>query len=167
ERAVESIERNSRLQAQLIDDLLDVSRVISGSLRLDLQPIELGAVVAEAIATVTPASTNKGVKITLIGESAGTLVRADSARLQQIIWNLLVNAIKFTPRGGTITVTITSGRGRTQVAIADTSTTRQRGGLGLGLAIVRQLVELHGGTVQARSAGRGLGATFVVRLPRI
>ena len=188
ERAVESIERNSRLQAQLIDDLLDVSRVISGSLRLDLQPIELEAVVAEAIATVTPASANKGVKIKLIGERAGNLVRADSARLQQIIWNLLVNAIKFTPRDGTISVTIASEPGRVQVEIADTgegiapeflphvferfrqadsSTTRQRGGLGLGLAIVRQLVELHGGAVEARSAGRGLGATFIVRLPLI
>ncbi len=185
QRAVESIERNSRLQAQLIDDLLDVSRVISGSLRLESQPVELGDVVEEALATVTPASTSKGV---VLERSASTraLVRGDSARLQQIIWNLLSNAIKFTPPGGRVRVdlrqsgdaaelqVIDSGEGIDPELLprvferfwqADSTSTRTRGGLGLGLAIVKHLVHLHGGTVDAASAGPGRGATFTVRLP--
>jgi signal transduction histidine kinase/ActR/RegA family two-component response regulator len=185
QRAVESIERNSRLQAQLIDDLLDVSRVISGSLRLDMQLVELSDVVEEAIATVTPASTSKGVVLER-GASTPSLVRGDSARLQQIVWNLLSNAIKFTPAGSRVRVelrrlgdmvelqVIDSGEGIEPELLphvferfwqADSSSTRTRGGLGLGLAIVKHLVQLHGGTVEASSAGRGQGATFTVQLP--
>jgi len=187
-RALESIERNSRLQTQLIDDLLDMSRVISGSLRLDVQPLELDAVVAEAISTVTPLSVAKGVQIVTAGDKRTTLVRGDPARVQQIIWNLLSNAIKFTPSGGTVAVSVEHSGSMAEVRVSDTgegiapeflphvferfrqadsSTTRQRGGLGLGLAIVRQLVELHGGSIAASSAGHGLGATFLVRLPLV
>ena len=185
QRAVESIERNSRLQAQLIDDLLDVSRVISGSLRLDVQLVELSDVVDESMATVTPASASKGVVLER-GASASSVVRGDSARLQQIVWNLLSNAIKFTPAGGRVRVelrrhadfaelqVIDSGEGIAPELLprvferfwqADSSSTRTRGGLGLGLAIVKHLVLLHGGTVDAASAGLGQGATFTVRLP--
>jgi signal transduction histidine kinase/CheY-like chemotaxis protein len=185
QRAVESIERNSRLQAQLIDDLLDVSRVISGSLRLETRAIELGTVVEEAMATVMPASSEKGVRLER-GEWASTRVRGDSARLQQIAWNLLSNAIKFTPAGGSVRVevrrdgrfaelrVIDSGEGIAPEFLphvferfwqADSTSTRTRGGLGLGLAIVKHLVELHGGSVDVASDGRGRGATFTVRLP--
>ena len=185
QRAVESIERNSRLQAQLIDDLLDVSRVISGSLRLDLQPVELSDVVEEAIATVTPASASKGV-ILERGVSDSSLMRGDSARLQQIVWNLLSNAIKFTPPGGRVRVELRRQGGSAELQVidsgegmepellphvferfwqADSSSTRTRGGLGLGLSIVKHLVQLHGGSVHAASPGRGRGATFTVRLP--
>jgi len=188
DRAVESIERNSRLQAQLVDDLLDMSRVISGSLRLEVRPLELNILVADAISTVTPGSVAKGVKIVSNSENGTAFVRGDPARVQQIIWNLLSNAIKFTPAGGVISVTVEHSGSMAEVRVSDTgegiapeflpqvferfsqadsSTTRQRGGLGLGLAIVRQLVELHGGTIEASSGGPGLGATFVVRLPLI
>jgi signal transduction histidine kinase/ActR/RegA family two-component response regulator len=185
QRAVESIERNSRLQAQLIDDLLDVSRVISGSLRLEMQFLELGDVVDEAIATVTPASTSKGVVLER-GAWASCPVHGDSARLQQIAWNLLSNAIKFTPPGGRVRVELRRRGGSAELQVidsgegiapdilprvferfwqADSSSTRSRGGLGLGLAIVKHLVQLHGGAVEAASPGRGRGATFTVQLP--
>jgi signal transduction histidine kinase/ActR/RegA family two-component response regulator len=185
QRAVESIERNSRLQAQLIDDLLDVSRVISGSLRLDMQQLELSDVVEEAIATVTPASDSKGVVLER-GVADSSLLRGDSARLQQIVWNLLSNAIKFTPAGGRVRVELRQQGGCAELQVidtgegiepellprvferfwqADSSSTRTRGGLGLGLAIVKHLVQLHGGSVHAASPGRGRGATFTVRLP--
>jgi signal transduction histidine kinase len=185
QRAVSSIERNSRLQAQLIDDLLDVSRVISGSLRLDMRSLDLSDVVEEAMATVTPASASKGVVLERgAWEAAG--VRGDSARLQQIVWNLLSNAIKFTPPNGRVRVelhrhddaaelrVVDSGEGIDPELLprvferfwqADSTSTRTRGGLGLGLAIVKHLVQLHGGTVDAASAGPGRGATFTVRLP--
>jgi signal transduction histidine kinase/ActR/RegA family two-component response regulator len=184
-RAVESIERNSRLQAQLIDDLLDVSRVISGSLRVETQPVELSSVVDEAIATVLPSAASKGVRIER-GAWTSARVRGDSARLQQIVWNLLSNAIKFTATSGRVQVELRQDGAFAQLQVtdsgegiepemlghvferfwqADSTSTRTRGGLGLGLAIVKHLVQLHGGSVEAASAGRGRGAIFTVRLP--
>jgi signal transduction histidine kinase len=185
-RAIESIERNSRLQAQLIDDLLDVSRVITGTLRLEIRSLDLSTVVEEAMGTVLPTSAAKGVTLER-GNWQSVAVNGDAARLQQVAWNLLTNAIKFTPRGGRVRVevheadgcaelkVIDSGEGIGAEALphvferfwqADSTSTRTRGGLGLGLAIVKQVMELHSGTVAVTSAGRGLGATFTVRLPR-
>ncbi len=184
-RAVESIERNSRLQAQLIDDLLDVSRVISGSLRMETQPVDLNGVVEEAIATVMPSGAAKDVRLER-GDWTSARVRGDSARLQQVVWNLLSNAIKFTEAGGRVRVDLRQHHAFAEVQVtdsgegiesemlphvferfwqADSTSTRTRGGLGLGLAIVKHLVQLHGGSVEAASAGRGQGATFTVRLP--
>ena len=186
ERAVESIERNSRLQSQLIDDLLDMSRVISGTLRLSRQPVELTGIVDEAIATVTPVSVEAGVRLESSKPAGPLLVRGDPARLQQIVWNLLTNAIKFTPAAGTVRIELGAAGANAELRVidtgegiaadflpqiferfrqADSSTTRQRGGLGLGLAIVKQLVELHQGSIEAASPGPGQGATFTLRLP--
>jgi PAS domain S-box-containing protein len=181
-----TIERNARVQTQLIDDLLDVSRIISGKLRLDVDQVDLAAVVEAAIESVHPASEAREIRVERTLASHQTMVRGDSGRLQQVVWNLLTNAIKFTPRGGQVWVTL--GRVDSHVAItvadsgrgiepaflphvfdrfrqADPSTTRTHGGLGLGLAIVRHLVELHGGTVEADSEGRDRGARFTIRLP--
>ncbi len=185
-RAVETIERAARSQAQLVEDLLDVSRIISGKLRLDIRKIEVGPVIEAAIESLRLAAEAKGVHVEVaLGERAG-LVSADPERIQQVVWNLLSNAIKFTPRGGH--VRISTGREASSVAIevrdtgqgispaflphvferfqqADAGTTRAHGGLGLGLAIVRHMVELHGGTVRVASAGEGKGTTFNVTLP--
>jgi PAS domain S-box-containing protein len=185
-RGLEVIERNTRLQAQLISDLLDVSRIVSGKLRLELELVDLAAVIEAAVETVREAAETKKVKIERELEPGVPTLVGDHARLQQIIWNLLSNAIKFTPEGGAVKVTL----GRQDVAAvvtvkdngiginpefvpflfdrfrqADSSTTRRFGGLGLGLAIVKQLTELHNGVVSAESAGEGQGATFTVRLP--
>jgi nitrogen-specific signal transduction histidine kinase len=184
--ALEVIERNARAQAQLIDDLLDVSRIISGKLRLSICPVEPLTIVELALDTVRPAAEAKEIKLkTNFDPETGT-VPGDPDRLQQIIWNLLSNAIKFTPNGGTVVVevireashiqfTVTdSGQGITTEFLpfvferfrqADSTVARMHGGLGLGLAIVRHLAELHGGTVWADSQGTDLGATFNVRLP--
>jgi len=184
--AVEVIERNARSQAQLIDDLLDVSRIISGKLRLNICPVEPLNIVELALDAVRPAAEAKEIKLqTNFDPETGT-VPGDPDRLQQIIWNLLSNAIKFTPNGGTVVVevireasyiqfTVTdSGQGITTEFLpfvferfrqADSTVARMHGGLGLGLAIVRHLAELHGGTVWADSQGTDLGATFSVRLP--
>jgi signal transduction histidine kinase/CheY-like chemotaxis protein len=185
QHATEIIERNARLQAQLIEDLLDMSRIISGKIRLDLQPVDPAAVVDAALETVRPAADAKGIRL-VRRAAAGDPVAADAARLQQVLWNLLSNAVKFTPAGGTVTVELRRRPGVVEVAVTDTgeglnpqfvphvferfrqadaSMGRRHGGLGLGLAIVKQLVELHGGTVAAASAGEGRGATFTVRLP--
>ena len=182
---VDVIERNARAQARLIEDLLDMSRIVSGKLGIELQSIELGAVAADAIATAAPAAQDKGVRIvTAIGGPVH--VRGDPARLLQVAWNLLSNAIKFTPHGGEVRVALHREGDRAVLEVADTgagidaedlgrifdrfaqadsSTTRRHGGLGLGLAIVRQLVELHHGSVRASSEGRGKGACFRVELP--
>jgi CheY-like chemotaxis protein/anti-sigma regulatory factor (Ser/Thr protein kinase) len=183
---VEVIERNARLQAQLIDDLLDMNRIISGKTRLDICLVQLPEVVEAALATIRPSATAKGIALELFCSSFTEPIAADPARLQQIIWNLLSNAVKFTPEGGTIEVTAARTPTGVEITVRDTgqgidadflpfvfdrfrqadaTTTRRHGGLGLGLAIVRHLVELHGGTVRAESAGRGRGATFVVFLP--
>ncbi len=185
-RAVEAIGRNAKAQAGLIDDLLDVSRIITGRLRLDFQDVNLAQVVGAAVDTIAPAAEAKHVAIeTALDPEAGP-VSGDPARLQQVVWNLVSNAVKFTPGRGRVTVTVERVGQTAEIRVTDTgegispdflphvfdrfrqadsSTTRPHGGLGLGLAIVRYLVELHGGTAHAASPGRGRGATFTVGLP--
>jgi PAS domain S-box-containing protein/excisionase family DNA binding protein len=183
------IERNARTQKQLIEDLLDMSRIISGKMRLDVQRLDPVTVVEAAIATIKPSADLKGVRIERsLDPLSGVMISGDAARLQQVIWNILANAVKFTPAGGRIRVQGQAANGLVELTIsdngqgigpdflpqlferfrqADASTTRKHGGLGLGLAIVKQLVELHGGTVRAHSEGEGKGATFVIQLPRL
>ena len=186
-RAVETIIRNAGAQAQIIDELLDVSRIITGKLQLDLQPLEIGAVVQAAIVTVTPAANVKGIQIQLLQNPAGTCVMGDPERLQQVFWNLLSNAIKFTPRGGRVRVGVECVGSSVEVVVSDSgvgidpeflprvfdrftqddsSSTRRASGLGLGLSIARQLVELHAGSLIAKSPGLGQGSTFTARFPR-
>jgi PAS domain S-box-containing protein len=183
---LETIERNARVQAQIIEDLLDMSRIISGKVRLDVQRLDLPAVLAEAINTVRATASAKGVRLQKIIDPLNAPVTGDPNRLQQVFWNLLSNAIKFTPKGGRIQVLLERVDSHVEVSIVDTgegispeflpyifnrfqqadaSTTRRHGGLGLGLAIVKELVELHGGSVRVKSAGTGKGATFIVKLP--
>ncbi|EYF06482.1 ATP-binding protein [Chondromyces apiculatus] len=187
ERALETIERNATLQAKLVEDLLDASRIVSGKLQLDMGQVDLERVIHAAVDSVTLAAEAKGV--TLTAEATGPApVRGDAARLQQVVWNLLSNAIKFTPRAGEVTLRLEEGIGETyQLVVTDTgqgitadflphvferfrqadaTVTRKHGGLGLGLAIVRQLVEAHGGTVRVESEGEGKGARFTVELPQ-
>jgi PAS domain S-box-containing protein len=185
-QGLESIERNARLQAQLIDDLLDVSRIISGKVRLDVRRVELANVVADAVESMRPAADAKGVKLHCVLDPDAGIITGDPNRLQQIVWNLVSNAIKFTPRGGRVAVLLRRSGSSVEIVVEDTgqgiksefiphlflrfsqfdsSSTRRHGGLGLGLAIVKHLVELHGGTVRASSAGEGRGSTFVVSLP--
>ncbi|HEV8244338.1 MAG TPA: ATP-binding protein, partial [Polyangiaceae bacterium] len=180
-----TIERNARAQARLVDDVLDVSRIISGKLRLDFGNASIEQAIADAVEAARPIAESKRLTLTTNVEP-GIGVRADQVRLQQIIANLISNAVKFTPSGGEVSldaslfgsllrVTVRdSGEGIEKALLstifepfrqADGSTTRRHGGLGLGLAIVRRLVEAHGGTVRAESAGKGLGSTFVVELP--
>ncbi|WP_017715024.1 PAS domain S-box protein [Kamptonema formosum] len=184
--ALETIERNAKLQSQLIEDLLDVSRILRGKLGLNLCPVDLAGTVRAAIETVRLLAEAKSIQIQLAICAAGCKVLADPNRLQQVVWNLLTNAIKFTPSGGRVGIRLDAAGGRAQIQVSDTGkgispdflpfvfdyfrqadskTTRKHGGLGLGLAIVRQLAELHGGSVSAESAGEGLGATFTVTLP--
>jgi PAS domain S-box-containing protein len=184
--AVETIERNARSQNQLIDDLLDVSRIITGNLRLDVRTITPATFIDAAIEAVHPAAEAKEIVIQQTGQPDAWSVRGDAARLQQVIWNLLSNAIKFTPRNGRVDVRVERRGANLLIAVddsgegvnteflpfvfdrfrqADGTTTRRHGGLGLGLAIVRQLIELHGGTVQVESPGPLGGATFCVNLP--
>ena len=185
-RVLEAIERNARLQARIVEDLLDVSRAVTGKLRLNVQPIALGPVIEAAIESVRPAAEAKGIALDLALDPDTDLVSGDADRLQQVVWNLLSNAIKFTPQGGRVEIRLARAREQLRLAVrdnglgirptllprlferfwqADSSTTRAHGGLGLGLAVVRHLVELHGGTVGAESEGEGLGATFTVSLP--
>ncbi len=180
------IERNAKAQAHIIDDILDVSRIISGRLRLDPRPINLGPVIQAAIDTVRPAAAAKGITLTVLLDSNAGLVSGDPNRLQQIIWNLVCNAIKFTPKDGWVEVRLERADSHVQVVVsdsgvgidkgflphifdrfrqADSSMTRSFSGVGLGLAIVRHLVELHGGSVSAESDGVGQGATLTVTLP--
>jgi signal transduction histidine kinase/DNA-binding response OmpR family regulator len=186
ERALETIERNARSQSQLIDDLLDVSRIITGKLRIDMRPVELIPIIEAAIDSMRPTAQAKSIKFEVTCDKTASHVSGDSNRLQQIVWNLFSNAVKFTPEGGRINVSLERHGEHAQIAISDTgqgidarflpfifdrfrqadgSTTRKYGGLGLGLAIVRHLVELHGGTIKVRSDGVGQGATFTVLLP--
>jgi PAS domain S-box-containing protein len=185
-RAVETVERNAQIQAQIIEDILDVSRVITGKLNINAESVELVTVIESAINAVRPAAEAKGIQIETVFDADGTRVSGDASRLQQVVWNLLSNAVKFTPNGGRVQVRLRQVEAEVEIIVSDTgegireeflpyvfdrfrqadsSTTRQHGGLGLGLAIVRHLVELHGGTVRARSSGEGQGATFIVRLP--
>ena len=185
-RAIETIERNAIAMAQLIDDLLDVSRIISGKMRIEVQPVDVAAVVDAALESVRPAAAAKQLRITELLDRGVGRVSGDPSRLQQIFWNLLSNAVKFTDPHGRVDVVVRRVDACVELSVgddgrgidggflphifepfrqADGSTTRTHGGLGLGLAITRQLVELHGGSIEARSAGKGAGATFVVRLP--
>jgi PAS domain S-box-containing protein len=183
---LEIIERNARAQTQIIEDLLDMSRIISGKVRLDVQRIDLAAVLRAAIETVKPAADAKGIRLRAVLDPLAAPVSGDPSRLQQVFWNLLSNAVKFTPKEGAVQIVLERVNSHVEVSVidngegiapeflphvfdrfrqADATTTRRHAGLGLGLALVRQLVELHGGSVHAKSGGRGQGATFVVGLP--
>jgi CheY-like chemotaxis protein/two-component sensor histidine kinase len=184
--ALETIERNASVQSQLIEDLLDVSRIITGKLRLDVTTVDIGSVVESAIEAVRPAATAKGVVLSHVVAADAAPIFGDPDRLQQVVWNLLANGVKFTPRGGDVTVKVLRRDGLVDIIVSDTgqgiapeflphvferfrqadaTTTRTYGGLGLGLAIVRSLVELHGGNAKVDSEGRGRGTTFTVSLP--
>ncbi len=186
ERGLEVLDRNTRAQAQLIDDLLDMSRIVTGKLRLEVRPTELAPVVQAALDAIRPAAEARGVRLSAALSPDAGPVSGDPTRLQQVVWNLLANAVKFTPRDGWVEVRLERAGTQVQVEVrdsgqgvkaemlphlferffqADSTSTRTHGGLGLGLAIVRHLVELHGGTASAHSAGEGQGATFTVRLP--
>jgi signal transduction histidine kinase/CheY-like chemotaxis protein len=183
---LETIVRNAKLQAQLIDDLLDMSRIVSGKMRLDVRSVDLVKVIDGAIDAVRPAAEAKGMRLLRVLDPLVGPVAGDPDRLQQVVWNLLSNAVKFTPKGGKVEIRLERVNSHLEILVADTgsgispdflphvferfrqsdtSTTRTRGGLGLGLAIVRHLVELHGGTVHVKSPGEGQGSTFIVRLP--
>jgi PAS domain S-box-containing protein len=185
-RALETVERNARIQAQLVEDILDVSRIITGNLRLQMQPVNLKIVIEAAVDAVQLAAQAKDIAVALKFQDTTELISGDANRLQQVVWNLLSNAIKFTPKGGQVQVSLTRLGSDAQIQVQDTgqgihpdflphiferfrqadgSTTRAQGGLGLGLAIVRHLVELHGGHIQAHSPGKGRGATFTISLP--
>lgn len=186
ERAVETIYRNAKSQAQLVADLLDVSRIISGKLRLDVRTVDLISIVNAAIDSVRPAVEAKGIRLQTMSDPEAGPISGDADRLQQIVWNLLTNAVKFTPKGGSIQVNVQRVDSHAEIVVsdsgvgiskeflpyvfdrfrqADASTTRIHGGLGLGLSIVRQLVDLHGGSVSVHSEGEGKGATFKITLP--
>lgn len=185
-RGLETIERNARAQVKLVEDLLDVSRIIRGKLYLNIRPVNLVSVIQAAVDSVEPAFTAKNIQIRTVLDESASFVSGDGDRLQQLIWNLLANSIKFTPQRGRIEVRLERISTNAVITVSDTgegirsnflpyvfdrfrqaeqATTRYHGGLGLGLAIVRQLVEIHGGTVKADSLGEGKGATFTVTLP--
>jgi len=187
-RALETIVRNARAQRQLIDDLLDISRIITGKLRLDVRPVELAQIIESVVDGMRPAADARNIHLQTTLDSLTSPISGDPERLQQIIWNLLTNAIKFTPKGGRVQVRFERIESHVEITISDTgqgispellphifdrfrqfdsSSTRRHSGLGLGLSIVRQLVELHGGTVEAESPGEGEGTTFKVILPMI
>jgi PAS domain S-box-containing protein len=187
-RAFTTIERNAHALTQIVEDVLDVSRIISGKIRLHIQPIDLSQVVRNAVDTVFPAAEAKQIRLRTELDPRTAAVPGDSDRLQQVVWNLVSNAVKFTPPHGLVRVHLERVNSHVEITVTDTGigidpaflphmferfrqadsgTTREHGGIGLGLAIVRHLVELHGGTVEAESAGRGHGATFRVRLPLI
>ena len=186
--AIETIRRNAKAQSQIIDDILDVSRIITGKLPLDLNPLELSPVIAAAVDVVRPTAEAKGIRIETELPAQPIVVAGESNRLQQVVWNLLSNAIKFTPSGGRVQVSVQERGPQVEIKIsdngqgisedflpfvfdrfrqADSTTTRQHGGLGLGLAIARHLVEIHGGNMRAESDGLEKGSTFLVMLPRL
>ena len=186
-KAIDVIDRNARAQNQLIDDLLDVSRIIRGTMQLQLKPTNLNELLMSSLDTVRPGASAKNIEVITLLESNISEVNADEERLQQVFWNLLINAIKFTPIGGKITISSSTTENTVLIRVTDTgrgiapdvlpfvfdrfrqtetkSSTRTSGGLGLGLAIVRHLVEIHGGNVMANSQGLGNGASFTVELP--
>ncbi len=187
-RAVDAIERGAMAQARIVDDLLDVACVARGELRLDVRTIELVPIVEAALAAVRPAACARGIALSVALEPGAGPVSGDPGRLQQVVWNLLSNAVKFTPEGGRIEVRLRPEDGHAVIRVTDTgegfepafaphlferfrqadsSSTRPHGGIGAGLALVRHVVEAHGGTVSAQSEGRGKGATFTVRLPGV
>jgi PAS domain S-box-containing protein len=186
QRGLEVIERNARAQVQLVDDLMDLSRILAGQVRLDVQRVALVDVITAAIESAQPGATAKGVRLEKILDPRASIVSGDPGRLQQVVWNLLSNAIKFTPRGGHVQVLLGRVNSHVEISVSDdgigipltflphvferftqkdSSAGRQHGGLGLGLAITKQIVELHGGSIQAKSRGEGQGATFIVNLP--
>ena len=186
QRGLETVVRNAKLQSQLIDDLLDVSRIISGKMRLDVQSTDLAAVIDAAVEAIRPAAEAKQLQVRRVVDPFAGPVTGDPVRLQQVVWNLLSNAVKFTPKAGKVEVRLERVNSHIEILVADNgagiapdflphvfdrfrqvdaSTTRRHGGLGLGLAIVRHLVELHGGTVRVKSPGEGEGSTFIVALP--
>ncbi len=185
-RGFETLERNAHWLTQIVEDVLDVSRIVAGKIRLDVQPVQLPLIIENAVATVQPAADSRGVRLQVIVDPNVGPVSGDPDRLQQVVWNLLTNAVKFTGRGGRVQVRLERVNSHVEVVVSDTGegiaasflpyvferfrqadagTTRKAGGLGLGLAIVRHLVEMHGGTVEAASEGEGKGATFRARLP--
>jgi PAS domain S-box-containing protein len=185
-QGLEVIDRNAQAQTRIIEDLLDMNRILSGKVRLDVQRVLLPAIIEDAIEAVMPAARAKHVRVQSVVDPLAQTVLGDPGRLQQILWNLLSNAIKFTPSGGKVTVVLERVNSHLEISVTDTgagihpdflphvferfrqadaSTTRRHGGLGLGLAIVRHLTELHGGSVRAKSAGEGAGSTFSVMLP--
>ena len=186
ERGLETLERNATWLTQIVEDVLDVSRIVSGKIRLDVQPVELPLIVDNAVATIQPAADAKAVRVQTIVDPRVGPVSGDPGRLQQVVWNLVSNAVKFTPKNGRVQVRLERVNSQIEIVVSDTGmgisseflpyvferfrqaevgTTRKTGGLGLGLAIVRHIVEMHGGTVEVSSAGEGKGATFRVRLP--
>jgi PAS domain S-box-containing protein len=188
QRGMEVVERNARAQVRLIDDLLDLSRILSGRFRLDVQEVALAEIVRGVLDSVEPAAQAKGIRLENVLDPRSVIVSGDAARLQQVFWNLLSNAVKFTPKGGRIQVLLQRVNSHIEFSVSDTgvgipaeflphvferftqsdgSAHREHGGLGLGLAIAKQLVDLHGGAIQAKSMGEGRGATFVVTLPLI
>jgi PAS domain S-box-containing protein len=186
EHGLEAIERNARSQTQLIEDLLDMSRIISGKVRMDVKRVGLAEIVDAAVESIAPAAEAKKVKLEKTFDPLAAFVSADPGRLQQVVWNLLSNAVKFTPSGGTISIAVERVNSHMQMRVSDTgkgirpeflpfvferfrqedaSTTRRYGGLGLGLSIVKHLVELHGGSIEVSSPGEGQGSTFTIALP--
>ncbi len=186
ERGLETLDRNATWLTQIVEDVLDVSRIVAGKIRLDVQPVELPLIIDNAVATMQPAADAKGVRLQTILDPRIGPVSGDPSRLQQVVWNLVSNAVKFTPKLGRVQVRLERVNSHVEIVVSDTGlgiradflpyvferfrqaeggTTRKTGGLGLGLAIVRHIVEMHGGTVEATSAGEGEGATFRVRLP--
>jgi signal transduction histidine kinase len=185
-RALETIERNARLQQKIVEDILDVSRIIAGQLRLDREPMPFRPVVEAAVESIRPSVDAKSIQLTVELDDDPAIIIGDHARLHQVVWNLLANAVKFTPEEGAVRVTLAVTEVCAELVVADTGigispeflphaferfrqedvrASRTHGGLGLGLAIVRHLTEMHGGTVAAVSAGEGKGSTFIVRLP--
>jgi PAS domain S-box-containing protein len=185
-RAVETIERNALSLSQIVEDILDVSRIITGKIRLNVQPVELSTVVRAAIEAMVPAADAKGITIEAVLDPRAAPISGDPERLQQVAWNLMTNAVKFTPSGGKVQVRLARVNSHVEIVVSDTGigirpdflphiferfrqadagTNRERGGLGLGLGIARQLVELHGGTIEASSDGEGQGSTFRIKLP--
>ena len=185
-KALETIERNAKLQQKIVEDILDVSRIIAGQLRLDREPLPFRPIVEAAVDSIRPMAAGKSIQVTLEMDDDPAIIIGDHARLQQIVWNLLSNSVKFTPEEGALRVALAVTESRVELVISDTGigispdflphvferfrqgdarASRVHGGLGLGLAIVRHLTEMHGGTVAAVSAGEGKGSTFIVRLP--
>jgi PAS domain S-box-containing protein len=185
-RAVEAIVRNSNAQVQLIDDLLDISRIVTGKMRLEVRPVDLPVVIEAALDTVRPAAAAKRIRLEAVLDRDAGPIMGDPDRLQQVIWNLLMNGVKFTPKDGRVQIQLQRVNSHVEIVVSDTgqgispvvlplifgrfmqatsSSTRPHSGLGVGLALVKHLVELHGGSVAAQSDGEGKGATFIVRLP--
>jgi PAS domain S-box-containing protein len=186
ERGLETILRNARLQSQLIEDILDVSRIITGKLRLEVRSLELSSVIEAAVESVLPSAQAKNIRLQRVLDSGTSLISGDPNRLQQVVWNLLTNAIKFTPKGGRVQIRLERVNSHVEIVVTDTglgispevlphvferfsqadsTSTRNYGGLGLGLAIVRHIIDMHGGSVEAESPGEGQGAIFTVKLP--